>query len=338
MQDQEQEKSIQEKLKENLEVLAKITPKSLVRTSELGTSLDFSSGVEVFEQTLRLFKDLKEANLDDFPDSTLNNLLNVTNTAIESFKKIKDFQPVDQANPAEFRNNLIQEIQNQYTNQFNNISPILAYSYGKGTDFESLVGEAKTAVSKVEEEVKKVETAREQIEDILKQARKAAAEIGVAKYAVIFKNEADSHKNKGYYWLGATLVLAILTIVFGFWSVSYYMDKISLLSTTQAIQIGISKIVILAVLYFGLVWAGKIYKAQQHNYIVNQHRHNALNTFETFVRATEDEQTKNAVLIQATQAIFSPQYSGFTTQEIEPSASPKIFEIIRGAISGAKEP
>ena len=213
---------------------------------------------------------------------------------------------------------------------------MLAYSFRKGTDFESLVEEAKNTVSRVEEEVKKVEIAREQVEGILKEARKAAAELGVAEYAVIFKTEADSHKTKSYFWLVSTAVLAVLTVVFGFLSVSFYIDKVSVLSTAQAVQVGLSKLVILSVLYFSLVWSGRIYKAQQHNYVVNQHRHNALNTFETFVRATDDEQTKNAVLIQATQSIFSPQHSGFTTQEKEVSTSAQVHEIFRSFMGGTK--
>ena len=336
MQNQEQEKSIQEMLKEKLEILAKITPKSLARTNELGTSLDFSKGFEIFKRTLKLYRDLKDANLDGFPDQILQNLLTFTDVTINNFESIKDFQPAGQTNPVGVRDSLIQQVETQYVNQFSSIYPILAYSFGKGTDFDSLVGEAKTSVSRVEEEAKKVEAARKEIEDTLKQARKAAAEVGVAKHAVIFKSEADSHKIKGRYWLGATVVLAAITVAFGFWSVSYYIDKIMSLSTAQAVQVGLSKLVILGVLYFGLVWAGKIYKAQQHNYVVNQHRHNALNTFETFVKATEDEQTKNAVLIQATQSIFSPQHSGFTAQEKELSTSPQVLEIFRSFMGGER--
>jgi hypothetical protein len=41
--------------------------------------------------------------------------------------------------------------------------------------------------------------------------------------------------------------------------------------------------------------------------VVDQHRQNALSTFETFMKAASDEQMKNAVLLQATQAILTPQ-------------------------------
>jgi len=300
MENQKQERSILEELQEKLEILAKITPKSLIRTDELGKAFDFKDGLEAFKQTLELFRDLKGANLDDFPDPILNDLLNFTNITIESFEKIKTFQPREVDTPGEVRDKLIQQINDQYVPQFKYIYPILAFSFGKGTNFESLVGDAKATVSRVEEEGKKIAGVSKQMDDILKKARKAAGEVGVTKYAEIFKKEADSYKIKGRWWLGTTAIIAGITLFIGFKNVKYYIDVIKDMDTPQAIQVGLSKLVIFAVLYFGLVWVGKIYKAQQHNYVVNQHRHIALNTFETFVKATEDEQTKNAVLIQAT--------------------------------------
>jgi len=337
MENQEQEKSILEKLQGKLEILAKITPESLVRTDVLGKAFDFRDGVETFNRTLKLFRDLKGANLDDFPDPALNTLLSHTNSATEIFEKIKTFQPGEEDNPGDVRDKLIQQIDNSYPSQHSHIYPILAYSFGKGTDFESLVGEAKIAVSKSDEEFKKAENASKQIEEILKAARKAAGEIGVTKYAEIFKKEADSYKIKGRWWLGTTAIIAGITLFIGFKNVKYYIDVIKDMDTPQAIQVGLSKLVIFAVLYFGLVWVGKIYKAQQHNYVVNQHRNNALKTFTTFVKAAEgDDQTKSAILIQTTQAIFSPQHSGFTAQEKEFSPSPQILEILRNIVGERK--
>jgi hypothetical protein len=65
------------------------------------------------------------------------------------------------------------------------------------------------------------------------------------------------------------------------------------------------------------------------NYILNRHRQNALDTFETFVTATADNQNKDAVLLQATQTIFSAQNSGFINQDSEsPNLSP-LLELIK---------
>jgi hypothetical protein len=76
-----------------------------------------------------------------------------------------------------------------------------------------------------------------------------------------------------------------------------------------------------------------MYRSQWHNHVVNKHRQNALSTFETFVKAASDEQTKNAVLIQATQCIFSQQPTGFVAHDSDGAPSPQILEIVRGVVA-----
>jgi hypothetical protein len=67
-----------------------------------------------------------------------------------------------------------------------------------------------------------------------------------------------------------------------------------------------------------------------HNSIVNRHRETALTTFATFVGSTDDPATKNAVLIQSTQAIFSPQPSGYLRMDTEVPQMNQVTEIVRG--------
>jgi len=71
-----------------------------------------------------------------------------------------------------------------------------------------------------------------------------------------------------------------------------------------------------------------------HNFVVNKHRQNALSTFQAFSEATiNDPDTKNAILLQATQCIFSPQPSGFINKENEQENSNKIIEIFKSNLS-----
>ena len=82
--------------------------------------------------------------------------------------------------------------------------------------------------------------------------------------------------------------------------------------------------------------AAKIYRAYRHNCTINTHRQNALMTFEMFTNAAKDEQTKNAVLLQATQSIFSPQPTGYLSGDSEQGSNPQILEIIKNIGSGGK--
>ena len=81
------------------------------------------------------------------------------------------------------------------------------------------------------------------------------------------------------------------------------------------------RLFVFAILGYLVVWTARGYRAAAHNQIVNEHRRDALGTFETFVKGTSDDRTKNAVLLQATHCIFSHRPSGFGQQESD-AASP----------------
>lgn len=320
--------------------ISTITSESLIRTSELGTALDFRSGVPVFERTLRLFRDLKEANLDNVPLSFLIPLKQSTDEAVTAFQQIQQFSPAGQNNPAQIRDQLINTVENQYQNHFARISPVIAYSVRKGTDFEQLERNARTTLDELQRV--RIDTEKNgkalvaEAQASLEQVRRAAAEVGVAQHAVHFKEEADRHKTNSAIWLVTTGILAGATLLYGAWNVWYYMTHTTDYTINQSIQVAIAKLVIFGVLYYAVVWCGRTYRAQMHNYVINQHRQNALSTFETFVKAASDAQVKDAVLMQATQSIFAPQHSGFSEQERTSEGSPKIFEIVRGAAVTAR--
>lgn len=260
--------------------------------------------------------------------------------AINAFKKIEEFNSAGQQNPAQVRDELIRELNAQYQTQFTKISPIIAYSVRKGTDFEQLERSARESLNELQRiraELEKTgNTLITEAQASLEQVRRAAAEVGVAQHAVHFKEEANQHKNSSLVWLIATAVMAVVTLSFGSWNVWYYMTHIVEYGVNQSVQIAISKLVIFGVLYYSVVWCGRSYRTQMHNYVINQHRQNALSTFETFVKAATDPQIKDAVLLQATQSIFFPQHSGFSEQETGSEGSPKILEIVRGVAATAK--
>ncbi len=81
-------------------------------------------------------------------------------------------------------------------------------------------------------------------------------------------------------------------------------------------------------------WSARNHRAHVHNSIVNRHRQNALNTFETFVKASSDKDTKDAVLLQATKSIFDEQSSGYLSSDSEQLPSNLIVEVLRRATGG----
>jgi hypothetical protein len=336
----QEEKNMLDALEKNLEVLSGITPESLVRKEELGVSLSFEEGLPSFRRTLKLFNDLKNANKDGVPYNTLNELNNLAVNCIEEFKKVKEFS-MDKypQNPVNSRDSLITTVRDRYDEYYKKLTPHIAYSIRKGTDFEALESQARETLTELiktkNEIIKEQEKAKNDSSSILESMRKAAAEAGVSQHAIYFKEEADQHNTSADKWLKATYISAGVTIVFALVSIIFYFSQIKDLTIPQTIQLAITKILVFSVLYYATVWCGKNYRSHLHNYITNKHRQNSLSTFQAFVKASDDPQTKNAVLLRATEAIFIGGQSGFVSNEQESSGTPQILEIIKSGVNNS---
>ena len=322
-------------LRQSLETLMSIKVEDLVRTEQLGSTLDFRDGIPVFERTLQLFGKLSSANLDGIPASVLSQLQNSVVSAMGPFQRILQFDPTV-GNPASERDSLIQQIRDEYDSYFQQVIPTIAYSAQRGTDFELLEKQARDSVNEIRD--LKVSFAQERQEivdnarDALSQVREAAANVGVAQHAVHFKEETVRHAAAKERWLTATIALAALVFAVASGAIYYYMTSTVERTTAQLVQLGLAKVFLFSILSYVLVWTARMYRAESHNLVVNQHRQNALKTFETFVAASGDESTKSAVLLQATQCIFSHQATGFVQHEQEVATSPKVLEIVRSMI------
>ncbi|MCL5062465.1 MAG: hypothetical protein M0Z70_02600 [Nitrospiraceae bacterium] len=267
--------------------------------------------------------------------------MSLTKDAYTKFSSVQTFSPAQEQTPLDVRNRLINQIRDSYDSYFGAISPVIAYSIRKGTDFEAIENKAHEIVSSMEtlknEQIEGQKKISIEMESILQKVRQAAAEVGVAQHATHFKEEAKEHNKKSKKWLYATVIMALLTVGWGFLSI-FFIKPNGDATNAQVIQFTIGKLIILSALYYALVWSAKNYNAHQHNYVINKHRQNCLNTFETFVKATgNDIDTKNAVLLQTTQSIFSVQASGHVHGESDGEAPNKIIEVMRSVkVSGQK--
>jgi hypothetical protein len=77
----------------------------------------------------------------------------------------------------------------------------------------------------------------------------------------------------------------------------------------------------------------------KHNAIVNKHRQNALMTHSALVEASGDQGVRDAVLLQASSCIFSPQSTGYaSSNENDVSNQKSMVEILsRPATQAMKE-
>lgn len=330
----EEEAKAKAKLIEALKQLAETTPDSLVRT-ELGP-LNFKEGLPIFERTLRLYRELYHANLDNVPGAVLTKLFQGAQNVIGNITQIRDFDLMKVPNPVPARDNIIQQMMNSYNGHFDTVAPMLSYAIRMGTDFENLEKAARAIVEGMQgvanDQKARGDSFIKDAEETLEKIHRAAGEMGVAQHSSHFEKQAIEHETNSKRWLLTTGILAAVTLAAGILMGINLFVRVGSLTASQSIQLVVAKLIIFSILYSATVWSGRVYKSELHNYVINRHRQNALRTFEAFVKAAEDKQTKDSVLLQATRSIFSCQASGFTSSGDVPE-SPQLVEIIRSLSS-----
>jgi tetratricopeptide (TPR) repeat protein len=334
----DEQKQLSDLIKNKLQQFLTITIDELSRETQLGQQLSFKGGEQLFIKIIDLFKKVNSVDLNEIPYNMLNKFNGQLDQAISIFDQIKNFNPATN-NPVGQRDSMLSQLENQYESYYSTAIPILTTGLLNTNDLSlerAKLNEALTELEKEKEKTKKdSERYLNEIIDVLSKARQAAVEVGVAHHNMIFKEEAEEHNRLSENWLKWTIrVLIAITIVgIGLLYVEPPDDGEHFL-----IHFTITKIVILTVMFYALAICTRNYKAHKHNSILNKHRQNALNTFETFSKAAgADTQTKNAVLLEATHTIFSNQQTGYLNNDGDSDSPNKIIEIIKNSTSKSQE-
>jgi hypothetical protein len=329
--------------------IASLNIEEFVR-KDLGSAFNFENVRPVFEKIVRLFGLLKIADLSLASEAKLVELRQQAREIQNQLQEIRSFQPGNQ-NLSQFRDTKSQLIRQLFDKCFDSFSGLIAYSTGWQIDRHEMA--ARVIVEKLDTTTREAmaknealqRNALKELEGTVKAAKEAAEIVGIVAHAKFFEEEALSHKRSAYVWLVVTIILAGLAGAAA-WLNFDRMSRIvaaaaagnaNSANTTKPegllgleVQLTVAKLIILSILLSASIWAGRVYKSHRHNFVINRHRRNALSTFETFARATDDVQTKNAVLLQATNCIFGPQNTGYISQDKESETYPHILEIIRG--------
>ena len=268
----------------------------------------------------------------EFLNKVNSDLIQSKQFVIRSFiEKVKDlFYELQNYNGID-RNTLIQSIQSVADGIPTDIYSIISVNFS--------INGAKYIDDTIKDKTKAIDTTIDKIniraaesEHILKKMKENMATTGIADYADIFRKESSIHKKDSENWLagtifivGVVIIIALLLLVGGLSP----KDK----ETATLVQFTFSKIIIFSSLFFLLTLAFKSYKASKHNEILNKHRQNAITTFEKFVKSANDDKTKNAVLLQTVNAIFSQQSTGYNDNDND-SGTPqtKFLEIINSSV------
>ena len=184
------------------------------------------------------------------------------------------------------------------------------------------------------------ETQRQEEFDQLKsQVQELLAKESVSEYGEIFDEQANKHQRAAFWWLVSTVGLSI-----GFGGVFIWLFNVLRLGGTEwegILQNIFTKGFLLSLIYLLLNRSIKNYTAQKHLEVINRHRQNALDTFERFVSSAARQETKEEVLLAATNAIFDANQSGYLSTKMKGSEStnpiPQVIKAVMPSSSTRSE-
>ena len=266
--------------------------------------------------------------LAELPENRRNAIESYLTSFLHLVEQIQNFNP-SEGNPQNNRDSIAGAINDLYEGLYEHLFPYLdTFLSGKADPLrEELVKKAQAAVSEIENKKQKVGETLQEAEKTLEALRSVSAKTGVSNFAEVFDGQAEQNKKTARRWLIASIVSAGVILI------SLYLIFGQLTSVLKndigfelSLQIFFTKLLIFSFLSVVFYQVVKNYNANMHLYALNKHRQNSLESFQAFVESTEDPKIRDAVLIQATRAIFEAGETGYVSSK---DVSTKGLEMIK---------
>ena len=191
-------------------------------------------------------------------------------------------------------------------------------------DIEGNVAAAKEVLAAKDEALKN-------IRDSVTSAKIAAGKSAVAEFTREFSNEAISAEKRSKRWLwlaGSFMLLALGFTVFPIFEI-FHADPTD---TWDRIYYLGGRLIAISVSFYATVWTGRVVLANMHLASVYRQKTVSIQTLQAFLKSTEDEDIKDAVVIEAARAIYENVPSGYIgRQATEGSIGSRTVELIRNA-------
>ena len=313
-------------LKKELQRILNLDQSKLIRRREWG-EFHFEEIQSNIERTYRLAQQLINLPLERLLEKTIDNINALTRQVADSFEQLDRFRLEFAGNSTKSYH--VRSIQ-QSTNPFFETSapwvPYLAYQRG---DIDQNIEKITRSAKEVEKTVTAAKKGASEMEEIIAKAREASAKAGAAVFTKDFENVAGKMEKSAKIWLRGTIGAAFVTVVvaLGMW---FWTE--SGLDQGQIFQKIGTKMVILAVLLTGTIWCGRNYRALKHLATINNHRAISIRTLQAFSSAAAQTQTKDAVLMEATRAVFGNVPTGFIGQQTSSDSDLKVIEVARNIL------
>ena len=246
---------------------------------------------------------------------------------------------VKQDTPEQNRTQLASQLTTQARGAWGQIAPWIGYLFfqtGDVSDGLKKIAESRGHVDDaLADFLSKADEGQTQIKTAINAAKEAAGKAGVGHFTEDFARAARNNEAAAKRWLIATIVFALST-GFAAWIFWFLFSVPDFKDLPTLIQLILFKIIILGLLFTGTVWCGRLYKTAKHQEAVNEHRANALKTFQAFVEASKDPAVQDAVLMETTRSIFAITPSGYLGEADSRSDSgSRVVEVIKAASKAA---
>ena len=311
--------SIRDVAKGTLSQVQTFDSEMLAQNDRLGQVFDFTEAVPLADRIVSLFRRLPVESLEIFPENEVQQTKSQSSTVLDIFEEILNFDPTA-PEAANKRVQLLKSLRNQHQQSFSKLAPLIAFSHSETADLSKFAAQGRATIDGVQKDAERflleIASTAEDAKRALGEVRNAAAEKGVSQQATYFKDEADKHNDQSGTWLGASITVGIVLLIYSV--VSLFFPQFNFLtgdSLAEAIQLAVSKILIFAVLSYSLFQCVRNFSAHRHNEVSNRHRQNALMTYRALYEAGGTEETRDIVLQHASAAVFSPGDSGYLKNE-----------------------
>ena len=308
-----------------------------LKRSDLSTiNFDFESEHRDLVVIHRMFCEILNSdrgNLLNLSSQSVDEVWSILSQFYEQAQSIKDFN-VSGDNLEDRYASLSRSISSFCNNAKSTLIPIISYLKSMqveifNTQFETLRDDAENKLTKINNDI----ASRQRVlEDLTLQIRNRLAETVITPYAEVFNNQANKHQVGAKRWFWGTIGLAVLFASIFFWV--WHAIKPSEDIVSAILQNFFIKGFLLSLFYMLINRSIRNYTAEKHLEIVNRHRQNALATFEAFAEASGDNQeTRDRVLLAATDAIFDANQSGYLSPKATRSDNPNsIRNVIRAVL------
>ena len=307
-----------------------------LRRSELsGSKFDFENVHSDVSAVHGMFHEILTSGYEDLinlSDTEVGTLRTYLPQFHEIAQKIENFD-ISGDNPRDRHADLLKEIYDFCSKAKSVLTPTITYLRSKQIEssMAKFVDFFDNAASKWKEFDAESEAKLQKLDDLILKQENQLAEISISEYEKVFANQAEKHQAGAKRWFCGIVCLVIVSIVIFIWAIK---DLGSATQLSIIVQNVFQKGFLISVFYVLLNRSIKNYTAEKHLEIVNRHRQNALATFEAFADAAgENRDTRDHVLMAATDAIFDANQSGYLSVKTprSDSASP-IQQMVRAVV------